>query len=689
MRLSVNWLKEFINIPDDLQGFSDALTMAGLEVEETKLMSCADLMAGGGAGEKDDIVLNVKITPNRGDWLSVLGVAREGAPLLNEQIAMPRVPDSEWVDEQMPITIQAPDLCRRYAGIIIRGVKVGKSPGWMQDRLVAAGMRPINNVVDITNYVMLELGQPLHAFDLSLLHGQQIIVRRAKAGEKMVSIDNQDRALDENILVIADADRPVAVAGIMGGVESEINDNTTDILLESANFDMVSVRRTSKRLGLSTESSYRFERSVDPSICEYAAIRAATLIKEYAGAASIGKPNDVYPLQVKPMEIKVVPDKANRMLGLNLTISEMTQALAGYSILTSMCDETLICRIPTYRPDMTLDVDVIEEIGRGYGYDKIPMSLPNIPLQGKDSPEGELRRKLRRILMSCGLQEVLSHSMIEHKLAAMSGRTDIVAIRNPLSLELDSMRRMLIPNLLDVLIRNQGHSSRGIGLFESGKIYFTDKTVGYDEKLSVAGVVCGSMWDTSWGMGKTVPVHDFFSCKGIVEALFAELGITGAKYEAHTDVLLHPTRAARVLVGDKEIGILGQISPSLAASIDIRGEAYAFELDVNAILSILPSAARFSELPRYPSVSRHITMKVAESVNFEQINTIATQFGGEMARSVELIDIFRGEKLGAGVKSVTISVEFRSDTRTLMDDEVSQAVAEIKSALETQLKASL
>ncbi|MGQ9580154.1 MAG: phenylalanine--tRNA ligase subunit beta, partial [Armatimonadota bacterium] len=459
MRVSVNWLREYVDFGCSIDELAQRLTLVGLEIEESRVITANDFLALGGAGENDDVVWDTKVTPNRGDWLSIVGTAREVAAVIGSKVCFPELRVKQ-VDppatDLINIRISAPDLCRRYVGVVVRGVKIGTSPGWLRDRLIAAGMRPINNVVDVTNYVMLELGQPLHAFDYRLLHGPEIIVRCAIQGEKIITIDGEERVLDSGMLVIADSDRAVAIAGIMGGAETEISDCTQDILIESANFDPTSIRRTSKRLGMVTESSYRFERGVDPGITDFAALRAAQLIRETAGGEVARGIVDVYPVRVQPRVIDVRPGRVNAILGTSISSDEMIKILDSLKIETALADGMLRCTVPTFRSDIAREIDLIEEIGRIYGYDKLPQTLPARSLQGRDSEEGAFCRRIRRRLISCGCQEVLTHSLVDSRFAQLVGMvSEVIKVRNPISEDLDSLRISLVPNLLQVISRNQ------------------------------------------------------------------------------------------------------------------------------------------------------------------------------------------------------------------------------------------
>ena len=691
MKLSTNWLREYIDINMPLDELAVKLTMAGLEVEEVIPLSKDAIAKAGGSGEADDIVWDVKVTPNRGDWLSVLGIARECAPLLGSKPKMPEIkvdegdqPSSDFVK----ISIADPDLCRRYVGIVVRGVQIKESPGWLKDRLIAAGMRPINNVVDVTNYVMLELGQPLHAFDYKLLHNSEIIVRRAKSGEKLISLDENERELDENMLVIADSDRAVALAGIMGGLDSEISEQTQDILIESANFNSIGIRRASKRLGLVTESSYRFERMVDPSIAPVAAMRAAQLIQELGGGKVAKGMVDVYPAPVNPMEIMVRPERANVMLGTDIDIDSMVEYLNSLEIKTTKRDGLLICLVPTFRSDITREIDVIEEIGRVYGYDKLSMTLPKSSLQGKDSPQGLFRDKIRRILISCGCQEVLTHSLVDSKLAGLLGKLDMsLMVRNPLTEDLDAMRIELAPNLLQVIARNQSYGNADVSIFEVGKIYFKTADDGHGEKLSVAGAVVGNLWANHWALPDDAMQADFYTGKALVENLLDGLGIKGAEYVAASSPLLHATRAAKILLGGKEIGILGEVSPDIREKFDIKGRPCIFELDFDALMAAAPEVRKYIEPARFPAMYRHMAVVVSDDVEYAGLEKIVRKSGKGLVVDVDLLDEFKGEQIGAGRRSLTVSVVFQSRKHTLTDDEVNSILTGIKEALKGELGA--
>ena len=692
MKVSINWLREYLDFDCPLNELADGLTMAGLEVEDTINLSKQDFISAGGGGQNDDTIFDVKVTPNRGDWLSMIGVAREAAPLVNckAKIPEPKVVGSKPSSSDLiKIRIDDPDLCRRYAGVIVRNVEIKDSPDWMKDRLIAAGLRPINNIVDITNYVMMELGQPLHAFDYNLLQGAEIIVRRAEPGETITSLDGIERKLDPNMLVIADRDRAVAIAGVMGGADSEISKEAQDILIESANFNNVSVRRTSKHLNMVTESSYRFERGVDPSICALAALRAAELMRDLAGGEIAEGIVDVCPAPIEPLNVAVRPERVNSILGTSIEPEAMVHYLNSLEIEASLKEKVLVCRVPTFRSDITREIDLVEEIGRAFGYEQLGMTLPDTTLQGKDSREGAFRDKVRHTLMMCGAQEVLTHSVIDGKLCDIAGRFDTcLKVRNPLSEELNSMRVMLVPNLLQVIGRNQSFGTANVSIFEIGKIYYRSKDGEIGEKLSVGGAMVGNLWRSAWSLpGKALDV-DFYTCKGVVESLLCGLGVGDVSFEVTTDPILHPTRAAKILVGNREIGFVGEVSGEAGEFFDIRGRAYIFEIDFAALMQSTPEVLSYKELPKYPALYRHLAVVVSDDIKYKDVEQVVLASGRDIVEGVELLDVYKGEHISIDQRSLTLSIVFRSRIKTLTDEEVNTVLAEIMESLKQRVKAS-
>jgi len=686
MRVPVEWLNEYVNLEAPVEEVADLLTMAGLEVEEIDHLTAVEVARLGGVPDaKDDRILMTKVTPNRGDWLSMLGVAREISAVTGWKLKTPKpiakgtAPATESL---IKISITAPDLCPRYAGIVIRNVVIKESPDWLKNRLIRAGMRPINNIVDITNYVMLEYGQPLHAFDYDLLTGKEIIVRRAREGETITTIDEIERKLPADTLVIADSNRAVAVAGVMGGSESEVGPNTKNIMLESANFNAVSIRRTSKLLSLVTESSYRFERGVDPGITDEAAKRAAELMQELADGEISQGIVDVFPGKSEPRVIFVRPERVNWLLGTNLDVKKMTACLEALQFSTKLAGGGIEVTVPTFRPDVEQEVDVIEEIARIYGYENLGVTLPSAAVEGKDSREGLFTQRLRGILMACGMQEVLTHSLIDPQSVQISGLLEeSLAIRNPLSEDTSRLRTALAPNLLHVISRNRSVGQKDISIFEIGKVYHWLEVGAPTEHRSLAVAMTGSQWSCAWNLDKDALNADFYLAKGALERIFDCLHVSGVVFEPIQHPMLHPTRAARIVVNGTELGVLGEVSSEVLDKLDIRGRVYVFEIDVDRLMILTPEAVGYKPLPRFPAVYRHLAVVVKQEVPYAEVKRLVVESGGEIIEDVELLDVYTGTQIKEDERNLTLSIIFRSSERTLTDEEVAGVLEAIKASL--------
>ena len=682
MKLPVSWLNEYTQVSKDLSALADSITMNGLEIEDVYTLSGEDFTLAGGT-DVSEICWDVKVTPNRGDWLSMLGVAREVAIVTKNPITFPKVIDI--LEGSCPVKINIKtDKCKRYLGAVIRNIKLGESPDYIKNRLIAAGMRPINNIVDITNYVMLELGQPLHAFDLRLISGNEINIRPAYQGETIKTLDDIDRELDTEMTVIADRDIPVALAGIMGGAGSEIKDDTADVFLETAIFDCYNVRRTSKKLNLSTESSYRFERTVDEELASFAAKRALSLIQELTGGKIDGGLEDVYPNKRKPLIITSNPNRINTLLGMNISPEEMAECLNTGHIPTKLENNLLLSTIPAFRTDLTKAIDMVEEVGRVYGYNKIGMTLPKTNNAGKQSETGLFHLKLRQLLLSMGGQEILTHSMVnsEQNQFAKNISKEVI-IRNPLSSELDAMRLMLIPNILEILSSNQSHQESDINLFEIAKIYFYNQDNIIDEKFHVAGALIGNSWNNSWGINCKDCQVDFFTVKALIETLLDNLGISNVEYKRCQREFLHPTRCAEVFANGIHIGIFGEASKSISDYTKIRGRAYIYELDFNTLKDMQNQDFKYTAIDKFPAIKRHISITVDKATIYSDIEKTAWTAASDIIKEIKLIDVFESEKLGNDKKSLTIEILMRAD-RTLTDEEANSASDNIRKALETK-----
>lgn len=685
MKIPVVWLREYVDVPEDseeLAAFADALTMAGLEVEE---------IVSSPAGP----TLVTKITPNRGDWASIYGTAREAAAIANTPLRpLPAAPDGASEDAARrfaSVRIEDAAACPRYAAKIVRDVRLGPSPAWMQERLLAAGMRPVSNVVDVTNYVMLELGQPLHAFDLDTLPGGEIVVRQARDGESLVTLDGVERRLSPGMLCICDRDRPVALAGIMGGGPTEVSERTRHILLESAHFEPLSIRRTAARLPLSSEASYRFERFVDPALVPLAAERAAALLAELADGAVVPGLIDVYPKPQPPRRVLARVERVRKLLGADVDRDQMIAGLERLGLSVERSMGALDVLVPSFRPDLTIEDDIAEEVGRiALGYENLPETLP--PARGNggaDSTLGRWTDRVREVLVRAGLQEARTHSLVAPStLATPDEAARRVLVRSALSPELSSLRTSLLPNLLEIAARAHHAGLHDIALFEVGPVYQKAGGEGYAEPLRVAGVLAGSATGGAWGVRPDALLHDFFYARGVVEDLLAGHAVTFAPGE---HPITHSGRTATVSVGGEPLGLVAELSEAVVTGRDLPRRTCIFELDGDALRRLSPAepSARSTAPPRFPAVTRDLAPVFAKSVPYARIQAVAERAAGSLLESLRLIDVYEGANLGPERHSLTLRFTFRSPERTLRDEEAETALAHVRTALRDELEAEL
>ena len=644
-------------------------------------------MSGSEVEHMRDGVMEVKVTPNRGDTLSMIGLAREVSALSGVPVAYPdcSLPESgPDVNTLARVDIEAPDLCPRYAARVIRNVEIGPSPRWMSDRLEAAGLRSINNVVDVTNYVMLEFGQPLHAFDYALLRDHRIIVRRAAPGETITTIDGTERALGPDMLVIADAEHAVAVAGVMGGSDSEISETTTDVLLESACFDALSVRRTAKGLGMSTDASDRFERGVAPNGVVKAIDRAAKLLEQLAGGEVAKGVVDVYPTKVEPWTLTLRPARCNTLLGTDFTTKQMTDALAALN-MAPMGIDPISVTVPTYRPDLRREVDLAEEVCRIVGYDFIPATpVRGEHLNGGISAWERFRRKVHETALACDWQEAVTSTLVDEATVNVLGFTATARLSNPLSREVNVVRPSLLPGLVDTVRRNLRQGRVNLGFFELGRTYYVkDGAPGEDWKWAAA--VLGPPTTASW-TGTATPA-DFYSLKGALDSALARLGAPAAVYESCEETGFHPGRCATISLNGRPLGIIGEVHPDAAEKWDITGRLILFEVDV-AALHHAASGCVYQALPRFPAVARDISFVVSRLVPQERIAAAITRGAGALMKDLTLFDVFRGERLGPDVQSMAYRLTLRADDRTLSEAEAVETMDNVRAALAADVSAS-
>lgn len=647
----------------------------------------------------DDTVLELEITPNRPDSLAMIGIAREVGAITGNRLRKPSVEISESIElasDQAGVEILDPDLCPRYAARVIKGVKIGPSPTWMQSRLEKAGMRPINNIVDITNYVMLETGQPLHAFDLDTLHGKRIIVRRAKNGEHMETLDGVLRELDESMLVIADADRPVALAGIMGGADTEISGGTTDILLESAYFNPRSIMRTSRSLGLLSESSSRFEKGVDPNGAVYAADRAAQLMAELADGIVYKGVIDVYPEKIKPKKLPLRTKRVNSIQGTKLSMEEIINILGRLEIPASVVEGTteMWAFAPTFRPDLEREIDLIEEVARIYGYNNIESSLPESSgKQGGLSLRQNIAESIKNRLAASGLSEIITYSFIDpsdvEKLQVPEG--DIfrwfVKLLNPLSEELSVLRTTLLPGLLKVLKYNINREQYDVHVFEVGHVFWHEEGKEYPDEETMLGIALTGSWKPDEWYGADGDI-DFFDLKGIIEVIMDEVGVKNWSVRQFTHPSLHPGRSAELLIDNEAIGFFGQIHPEVEAAFDMT-RTYVAEINFNRLIDKAQVTHVFTEIPKYPAISLDVAVLVDDSVTNEQLIEVISGAGKPLLESLHLFDLYTGKGVPEGKKSMAYSMVFRAPDRTLTDEEALDAREKIVSELSKKLGAEI
>ncbi len=641
-----------------------------------------------------DVVYDLEVTPNRPDLNSVIGIAREisaitGNPVRIPAATIPAAQIAGGIDELVSVKIEAADLCPRYTARVIKGVKVGPSPDWLRSVLEKVGLRSINNVVDVTNYVMLETGQPLHAFDYHLVAQgaggkPAIVIRRASAGEKFVTLDGKEHALSADTLLIADETKGIALAGVMGGLNSEIKESTVDVLLESAYFNSTNIRRTSKTLGLRTDASYRFERGADIGATEFASRRAAQLIVETAGGTVAGGVVDAYPEVAKPKHISLRHQKVNDLLGLKLTNAEIDTMLGKLGFIQVSPG---VFEIPSYRVDMKREADLIEEVARLFGVDK----LPSIPPRGAtgtnafDTVHDQLA-EARRILTGLGLSEAQGQTLISDASAKLAAtETSIVALSNPLSSDMNVLRPSLLPGLMDSLRNNANHRVQDVSLFEIGRV-FVDNNGEAKEERHVAIAITGRRSAGFWKGEERDAAADVFDLKGLVEEFIEQFGLRGIVYTRRPEPTGLFIESAVIALGGKQaLGELGQVSPIVAKRQDIRGAVFLAELNLDLLLARRNPAKAFKALPMFPSSRRDVAMLIPEATTQDAVLQAVKQAKAANLESVELFDVFRGKNVPEGEKSMAYAFTYRAADRTLTDAEVNgvheKLVAHLKQVL--------
>ena len=628
-----------------------------------------------------DTVVEFEITSNRPDCLSVIGLARESAVSFNKEFNCPTpkvncVNDGDKIDNYLSVAIDAPDLCQRYMARVVKNVKIQPSPLWLRMRLRASGVRPINNIVDITNYVMLEYGQPMHAFDYTCLDDSSIIVRRAGDGEAFMSLDDQEHTLDSSMLVIADGKKAVALAGVMGGANSEIKDGTTTVVFESACFLGTSVRVTAKKNGMRTESSARFEKGLDPENCINGLERACELVELLGAGEVVNGIIDVYPTKQEPIRLAFDPAVINSFIGTNVSVDEMKEILTKLEF--TFDGDMLIA--PTFRADIGCMNDVAEEIARIYGYNNIVSTqIRGETTQGGRTPKQKFELDVENAMCGMGFNQIQTFSFISPKfydkvrLPENSDLRNSVVISNPLGEDTSVMRTTALPSMLEVLARNYNFNNAGVKLFEVATVYVptTPDKLPNENKVLVLGMYGGG---------------DFYTAKGVCENIAKLACLKDVKAVACSDnSSYHPGRCAKLYAGDKEIGIVGEIHPLVLQNYDIGTAVYAAELDFDAIFAMMDPNKLYTPLPKYPATTRDFSFVCEESLEVGTVFAVAKKAGGKLIEDVALFDIYRGHQVGDNKKSVSIRVTLRAADRTLTVEEAEKIAGKILKALEAEL----
>jgi len=663
---------------NDLPGvFADGIWI--LNDEDCKPGDDINLIIG-----NDDTIVDFEITNNRPDCYSIIGLAREAAAAFGQKMKhhdpVVKGSDAGNIWDYLDVEVPAEELCNRYSSRMVANVKIGPSPKWLRQRLRANGVRPINNIVDITNYVMLEYGQPMHAFDYRYVASGKIVVREAEDGETLTTLDGNVRNLTQGMLVIADDNKAIGLAGIMGGENSEIKDDTTMVVFESANFNGTSIRKTALALGMRTDASGKFEKNLDPMMTIPAVERACELVELLECGDVLNGTIDIINYVPQPKTLPLEVDKINHLLGTEISKEDMVKYL---NLLEIEVDGDEI-KVPSFRPDLNLMADIAEEVGRSYGYNEIPITAFKTSTQGGYSPEMKLENKAGVLCRGLGYSEIITYSFVspaifdQIRLPADSPLRNAMRIQNPLGEDTSIMRTIALPSMLEILSRNNAYHNKSVKLYELAKIYLPveGQVLPEEPRMLLLG---------TYGAGET-----FFTLKGELEAIFKGLRVKKANYSAVKDnPSYHPGRCAKVTVDGVDIGVMGQVHPLVAKNYGIDVDVYCAEINFTAILSLLLPDATYTPLPKYPSVTRDLALICDEEVTVADAENVITASAGKLLRGVKLFDIYRGTGVPEGKKSMAFSMELRADDRTLTDSDSEQVVSKVLKALSEKLGAVL
>ena len=684
MKVSCQWLQEFVDIGSldvDVQGLAEALTRLGLAVEEVIQLG-------------DDSVLDLEVTTNRPDCLNHLGVAREISAQFRIPLDLPDFSSPEKVNQpaslSTQVAIENADLCPRYAAAILSGVQVGESPDWLKERLEALGQRPINNIVDATNYVLMEIGHPLHAFDYEKLREHRVVVRPAVSGEHLTTLDGTKRQLDPAMLVICDASQPVALAGIMGGEESEISEATRTILLESAYFDPASVRSTAKALGIRSEACFRFERGADPEIPVKALNRTCRLIQEIAGGVLEGAVVDEYPNVQSKEPLQLRQERIEAVVGVSMDAEFVAQTLSHLEFIVSEGDgNNWQVQVPSFRVDVRMEEDLVEEVARHHGYDQIESTYPEASSAGRFHPTRAHDQILIRTLEGLGFMEAFNYVFTNPSREQPFWGTppSMAAISNPLTEEDTHLRTSLVPGLVEALRRNLNHGNQNVRLFEFGKVFIPGESGDPQDlqEISRLGlVVSGAFYQPYWNTSQD-EVH-FHHLKGMVESLVSKLGLK-ARFEVSEVPFLHPGVSSSVVVEGGELGVLGQLHPSLQEAYKFLDPVLIAELFLKPLYEAPLAEPQYARVGRFPSVQRDLSFVVDKEVEYSKMVSVVEEMGIPDLRGVQLLDLYQGPNLPQGKVSLAIRLTFANPEKTLTQEKVNGFTDDIFSVLEEAFSA--
>jgi phenylalanyl-tRNA synthetase beta chain len=685
MLISYNWLREFAEFKEKPQDLAGRLTMCGIEVSSINK-------------EKDDYLFNVEITPNRPDLLSMIGIAREASCLTAGKFTLPKAESfKKNIGENIDVQIKATSASFRYNATLIKDVEVKVSNQKITGRLNSLGIRPVNNIVDITNYCLLETGQPLHAFDYDKIKGGKVIVRWAEKGESIRAIDGNEYKLDEDMLVIADSQSPIAIAGIMGGIDTEIDFQTKNVLLECAHFDPLTIRRTSRKLGLSSDSSYRFERGVCLENISQVAQRASYFIAQIPGA-KITDNVDLSKKRIKDRFTILRKDEIKRILGFDISAREIKRILTGLGFrMTSLNKNKMKIKIPPFRNDILREVDLIEEIARIYGYDKIPGTLAKVSPKRiqkyRSSPtvsedfKYKAKQTIVDTLISCGISETINYSLTNKAQLKLTGYDrDATPLKNPLSIEQGILRPTVLVGLLNTVAWNLNRQIDRVSIFEVGKTFkIRNENLLEEEKIAIC--LCGDNFLDNWQI-KPKAVN-FFDLKGIIEFLLITLGVTDYKFNPFNNTLFLNNQSAKITVAGQDIAVMGKVREDILDKFDIETDVYAAEIEYEKILSYMRLEPKVKPIPKYPHIRRDIAVIVNKDLESKAIVNEILKIGRPLASEVALFDIYTGKQIPPGYRSLAYSIKFQSQRRTLTDEEVDEIQEKIQKSLVENLKAQI